>query len=142
MGSARSNSKRPVSGLIHCSSTSTFTTSARNISCEPKGMICFTRHSIDGGGMHYGGGRRRQAHLAELVVVPARTHSTPIGCAGQRGGCKVNDKLARALDYVVRMTLRTHRDITHRRVGTHRTCPRHGEDVLHVAIAATHQYGR
>ena len=78
-----------------------------------------------------------EPHLAEFVVIAATAHATPIGGTSKPFGRQVDDKLARAADQRMRVSLLAHRDIAHRRVGADRACPGDGQHIPLLGRAAT-----
>ena len=91
---------------------------------------------------HLDTGTGCQPGLFPLVVVFARTHSTPVGGASRRGIGEIDDKLHVALDDVGRMALGTYRDVAHGRVGADGARPRDGDDIILILrSAATYHYG-
>ncbi len=85
---------------------------------------------------------RREVHLFKLPVVSPRVDATPVRGIRHVLGGEVDDKLHLPLEDGIGVPLRTHRDITHRRVGTKRTHPRDGNDIVFLRRAsATHHDG-
>lgn len=101
------------------------------------------RGLLDGGGRDYGCLAGGEAHLLELVVVPARTYAAPVGGSRRGGIGEVDDKLHVALDDIGRVALGAYGDVAHRWVGTDGTGPRYGNDVvLLLRGAARYHDGR
>ena len=76
-----------------------------------------------------GGWFRRQMHILKFVGISAGAHPAVIYrfCQFLRG--QVDDKLACFPDNIIRIPLRPHGNIGHRRIGAHRSRPRHCNDV-------------
>lgn len=97
----------------------------------------------DDGGLDALRGDGREAHLAELVEVASRADAAPVRCACEGAGGEVDDECPRAADDGVGVPLGAHGDIAHRGIGTYRSGPCHGQQVvLFGRGAAAHQHGR
>ena len=131
----------PLNNVLHRAGTSAILTTSIEAQSTPSRLLKLET-LFDGGCLHDGGLSGGEPHLLELVIVLARTHAAPVGGTGRRGIGEVDDKLHVPLDDVGRVSLRTHRDVAHRRIGADGSRPRYGDDViLLLRSAARNHYG-
>ena len=109
----------------------------------PHAALDMHRGLSDDRRLHLLGRQGREAHLAELVAVAARTHTAPVDGPRQPPRREVDDKFARAADDPVRMALGADRDVAHRRCRADGARPGHGQHVVLFGRGATaHQHRR
>ena len=85
----------------------------------------------------------RKVQLPELVHITSRTDPAEIRCKRQLLRCQIDHKFTRFPDHIIGITGRSDRNISHRRIGTHRTRPRNRYDIIMpLTIGNTHHYSR
>ena len=84
-----------------------------------------------------------ELHLLELIEIPARTHTAPVGRIGERLVGEVDDELPVAFDDLVGVPGRANGDVAHGRVRAYRARPTSRKEVVFLLVlAAGNQCGR
>ena len=78
-----------------------------------------------------------QMHPFKLIHCPSRTHTAEINRLYKLFRRQIDHKFSRLLNHMIRVTLRTHGYICHRRVGTHRSRPCNSKNIA-VSVFISH----